>query len=162
MRLDLAIAHTRWATHGKPSKENAHPHFDETESIAVVHNGIIENHFALREMLQAKGKKFYSDTDTEVIAQLVSYFYEGEILPAIQKALALLRGFWGIALIHKDHPNQIIAAARENPIAIGFNADRIRSLRLLRRQRFFGAKPRCDVSSQRRDRSHQLRQNRSF
>ncbi len=124
MRLDLAIAHTRWATHGSASKENAHPHFDETESIAVVHNGIIENHFALRDMLQAKGKKFYSDTDTEVIAQLISYFYEGEILPAIQKALALLRGFWGIALIHKDHPNQIFAAAKENPIAIGFNADR--------------------------------------
>ena len=121
MRLDLAIAHTRWATHGKPSKENAHPHFDETESIAVVHNGIIENHFALREMLQAAGKKFYSDTDTEVIAQLISHFYEGEFLPAVQKALSLLHGFWGIALIHRDHPNQIIAAARENPIAIGFN-----------------------------------------
>lgn len=124
MRLDLAIAHTRWATHGKPTKENAHPHFDETESIAVVHNGIIENHFALREMLQSKGKTFYSDTDTEVIAQLISHFYEGELLPAVQKALSMLRGFWGIALIHKNHPNQIIAAARENPIAIGFNAIR--------------------------------------
>lgn len=123
MRLDLAIAHTRWATHGKPSRENAHPHFDEIESVAVVHNGIIENHFALREMLQATGKKFYSDTDTEVVAQLISHFYEGELLPAVQKALSMLRGFWGIALIHKDHPNQIIAAARENPIAIGFNQE---------------------------------------
>lgn len=122
--LDLAIAHTRWATHGKPSKENAHPHFDQTQSIAVVHNGIIENHFALREMLQAKGMKFYSDTDTEVIAQLISHFYKGELLPAVQKALSQLRGFWGIALIHKDHPNKIIAAARENPIAIGINATR--------------------------------------
>jgi glutamine---fructose-6-phosphate transaminase (isomerizing) len=118
LRLDLAIAHTRWATHGKPTLENAHPHVDETESIAVVHNGIIENHFALRTMLEAAGKTFYSDTDTEVIAQLVSYFYTGELLPAVQQALSMLQGFWGIALIHKDHPNQIIAAAKENPIAI--------------------------------------------
>ncbi len=124
LRLDLAIAHTRWATHGKPSKENAHPHFDEKNTVAVVHNGIIENHFALREMLQAQGKTFYSDTDTEVIAQLVAHYYEGEILPAVQKALAHLRGFWGIAIIHQNHPNQIIAAARENPIAIGFNQTR--------------------------------------
>jgi len=124
MRLDLAIAHTRWATHGKPTKENAHPHVDETQSIAVVHNGIIENHATLRAMLQSKGRTFYSDTDTEVIAQLVSHFYEGQLLPAVQKALCMLRGFWGIALIHKNHPNQIIAAARENPIAIGSNASR--------------------------------------
>jgi glucosamine--fructose-6-phosphate aminotransferase (isomerizing) len=124
LRLDLAIAHTRWATHGKPSKENAHPHFDGDQTIAVVHNGIIENHFALREMLKAAGKSFYSDTDSEVIAQLIAHFYEGEILPAVQKALSHLRGFWGIAMIHKDHPNQIIAAARENPIAIGVNAAR--------------------------------------
>lgn len=124
LRLDLAIAHTRWATHGRPSKENAHPHFDQEQSIAVVHNGIIENHFALREMLKAQGKSFYSDTDSEVIAQLIAYYYEGEILPAVQKALAKLRGFWGVAIIHKNHPNQIIAAARENPIAIGMNSVR--------------------------------------
>ncbi len=123
-RLDLAIAHTRWATHGKPSKENAHPHFDEHLSIAVVHNGIIENHRALREMLLKKGFRFRSDTDTEVIAQLVSSFYTGNLLAAVQQALALMHGFWGIALIHKDHPDQIIAAARENPIAIGTHAAR--------------------------------------
>ena len=122
--LDLAIAHTRWATHGKPSKENAHPHFDQDHSIAVVHNGIIENHFSLREMLESKGRTFYSDTDTEVIAQLISYHYEGEILLAVQKALSQLKGFWGIALIHKDHPNQIIATAKENPIAIGINSSK--------------------------------------
>ena len=124
LRLDLAIAHTRWATHGEPTEVNAHPHYDETKSIAVVHNGIIENHFSLREMLKDAGKTFYSDTDTEVIAQLISYYYKGEILPAVQKALAQLRGFWDIAVIHKDHPRQIIAAARENPIAIGINAAR--------------------------------------
>ncbi len=122
--LELAIAHTRWATHGRPSKENAHPHFDQEQTIAVVHNGIIENHFALRERLELEGKAFYSDTDSEVIAQLISYYYKGEILPAVQKALAQLRGFWGIAIIHKNHPHQIIAAARENPIAIGLNSAR--------------------------------------
>jgi glucosamine--fructose-6-phosphate aminotransferase (isomerizing) len=124
LRLDLAISHTRWATHGEPTQENAHPHIDETDSIAVVHNGIIENHYTLREKLKKAGKKFYSDTDTEVIAQLISHYYEGEFLPAVQKALAELRGFWGIAVIHKDHPHQIIAAARENPIAIGINTSR--------------------------------------
>ncbi|MBY0528754.1 MAG: glutamine--fructose-6-phosphate transaminase (isomerizing) [Rhabdochlamydiaceae bacterium] len=119
--LDMAIAHTRWATHGKPTKENAHPHFDQTQQIAVVHNGIIENHAELREMLRSKGKEFYSDTDTEVIAQLVSDCYQGDLLAAVQKALSMLQGFWGIALIHQNHPHQIIAAARENPIAIGHN-----------------------------------------
>lgn len=122
--LDLAIAHTRWATHGKPSKENAHPHFDESNSIAVVHNGIIENHTALREMLKEKGVAFRSDTDTEVIAQLISHFYEGNFLASVQKALALLQGFWGIAVIHKNHPETIIAAARENPIAVGVSGSR--------------------------------------
>jgi glutamine---fructose-6-phosphate transaminase (isomerizing) len=124
VRLDLAIAHTRWATHGEPLKRNTHPHCDEMESVAVVHNGIIDNHAPLRSMLQLKGKKFYSDTDSEVIAQLISDFYEGDLLFAVQKTLSLLRGSWGIALIHKDHPNLMIAAARENPIAIGFNKDR--------------------------------------
>ncbi len=123
--FQLAIAHTRWATHGKASKENAHPHFDEASSLAIVHNGIIENHFDLRAMLQKKGKVFYSDTDSEVIAQLISHFYEGNLLEAVQKALGLMRGFWGIAVIHKNHPDQIIAAAKENPIAIGFDSDRM-------------------------------------
>lgn len=123
--FQLAIAHTRWATHGKASKENAHPHFDEAQSLAIVHNGIIENHFDLRAMLQKKGKVFYSDTDSEVIAQLISHFYEGNLLEAVQKALGLMRGFWGIAVIHKNHPDQIIAAAKENPIAIGFDSERM-------------------------------------
>src|ERR1700722_18162581 len=112
--LDIAISHTRWATHGKPTRENAHPHFDQKNTIAVVHNGIIENHISLREMLKKKGFVFQSDTDTEVIAQLISHFYEGDFLIAVQKAIALLQGFWGLAIIHKNHPDQIITAAREN------------------------------------------------
>lgn len=119
-RLGLAIAHTRWATHGKPSKENAHPHFDQHLRIAVVHNGIIENHRPLREMLKAQGIKFESDTDTEVVAQLISHFYDGDIAAATQKALLLMQGFWGLAVIHKDHPDTIIAASRENPLAVAF------------------------------------------
>ncbi len=117
-KLDLAIAHTRWATHGKPTKENAHPHFDQKLSLAVVHNGILENHHALREMLRGRGASFQSETDTEVIAQLISHFYEGDLLTAVQQALTLMHGFWGIAVIHKNHPDQIVAAARENPLAI--------------------------------------------
>lgn len=120
-QLHLAIAHTRWATHGKPTEENAHPHFDQTQSLAVVHNGIIENHFAIRCMLQEQGRHFYSDTDTEVIAQLIAHFYKNDLLAAVKEALSLLKGFWGIAVIHKNHPDQIIAAAYQNSIAIGCN-----------------------------------------
>ncbi len=80
LTLDTAIAQTRWATHGKPSVENAHPHFDNEESLAVVHNGIIENYEALRHMLKEKGFTFSSETDSEVIAHLIAYFYEGDIL----------------------------------------------------------------------------------
>jgi len=119
--LNLAIAHTRWATHGKPTKENAHPHFDQNCTVAVVHNGIIENHYELRKALQEKGISFQSDTDSEVVAQLVAHFYEGDLLAAVQKTLSLMRGFWGIAIIHKNHPDTIIATARENPIAIALN-----------------------------------------
>lgn len=120
--LSLAIAHTRWATHGEPTRDNAHPHFDQDLKVAVVHNGIIENHRVLREMLETQGVIFKSQTDTEVIAQLIAHYYQGDLAAATQKALSLMQGFWGIAVIHKDHPDQIVAAARENPIAIAFNA----------------------------------------
>jgi len=125
--LPLAIAHTRWATHGKPSSENAHPHFDSTFSVAVVHNGIIENHHSLRKMLEEQGVLFSSDTDTEVIAQLIQHFYKGNLLEAVQKTLSQLKGFWGIAVIHKDHPDIIVAAARENPLAIAHSLERSES-----------------------------------
>ena len=118
-KLDLAIAHTRWATHGVPSKDNAHPQFDEHFHIAVVHNGIIENHHQLREMLRASGTVFRSDTDTEVIAQLIAHFYEGDFVAAFQKAVGLLQGFWALAAIHKNHPDYIVASARENSLAVG-------------------------------------------
>lgn len=116
-----AIGHTRWATHGKASKQNAHPHLDQKKEIALVHNGIIENYASLRTMLQQKGYVFESETDSEVVAQLISYFYRGDIVEAVQKASALMKGFWGIALIHKDFPHQIIAISRENPIVVGIS-----------------------------------------
>lgn len=119
--MKLAIAHTRWATHGKPSQLNAHPHFDHSGAIAIVHNGILENHHSLREMLKKEGIQFQTETDSEVIAQLIAHFYEGDFLAAVQQALSLMQGFWGIAAIHKDHPDQIIATAKENPIAIGLS-----------------------------------------
>jgi len=120
-RLCNAIAHTRWATHGKPSKENAHPHFDENNCLAVVHNGIIENYSSIRESLLDKGVRFRSETDTETIAQLIASYYEGDLMSAVQKALDQLRGFWALAIVHKDHPDTIIAAAKENPLAVGMS-----------------------------------------
>lgn len=123
LSLELAIAQTRWATHGKPSKVNAHPHFDQDHNLALVHNGIIENHDALRKMLVAKGVKFVSETDTEVIAHLIASLYEGDILKAIQQAIPLLRGAFAVALIHRDFPDRIIAIAHESPLVIGLGSD---------------------------------------
>lgn len=121
LHLDIAIAHTRWATHGKPTKINAHPHFDHGSSIALVHNGIIENYKEIKENLKTKGIECISDTDTEVIVQLLSSYDRGDILEALQKTLSDLKGSLAIAIIHKDYPNEIFAAARENPLAIGFH-----------------------------------------
>lgn len=118
-KLNLAIAQTRWATHGKPSQINAHPHFDEKQSLAVVHNGIIENHASLRKMLEEKGVKFISDTDTEVIAHLVSHFYQGDLLKAIQQALPLLKGAFAIALVHSDFADRMVAVANQAPLVMG-------------------------------------------
>ena len=121
LNLEFAIGHTRWATHGKPTDQNAHPHFDDKSTIALVHNGIIENYQTLREQLQSEGVRFLSETDTEVIAQLIGKFYENDLLAAVQKTLPLLRGSFAIALIHANHPDQIVAAARQSPLSIGFD-----------------------------------------
>ncbi|MFA5250100.1 MAG: glutamine--fructose-6-phosphate transaminase (isomerizing) [Parachlamydiales bacterium] len=119
--LEIAIGHTRWATHGAPTRENAHPHFDEKETLALVHNGIIENYSSIKTFLKQQGIKFFSETDTEVIAQLVAYHYQSDLLKAVQAALKELKGAFAIALIHKDHPDTIVAASRECPLAIGFD-----------------------------------------
>ncbi|MEI6242787.1 MAG: isomerizing glutamine--fructose-6-phosphate transaminase, partial [Chlamydiota bacterium] len=119
--LTVAISHTRWATHGEPSEKNAHPHLDMKQSLALVHNGIIENHAPLRKKLLEEGFQFISETDTEVIAQLIAYYYTNDLVDAVHKTLQKLKGAFAIALIHKDYPNHILAAARESPLVLGYN-----------------------------------------
>jgi glucosamine--fructose-6-phosphate aminotransferase (isomerizing) len=121
--LDSAIAHTRWATHGEPCEANAHPHFDTNHSLALVHNGIIENHQALKDQLIKKGVKFVSDTDTEVVAHLIAQAYQGDIVKAVQTTLPMLHGAFALAIIHKDHPDKIIAVAHESPMVVGIGKD---------------------------------------
>lgn len=116
---NIGIAHTRWATHGKVTHDNAHPHFDTANSIALVHNGIIENHETLRESLEEQGIHCVTDTDTEVVVQMISHNYSGDILEAVQKTVPLIQGSYALALIHKDHPEKLIVAANESPLAIG-------------------------------------------
>lgn len=119
LQLDIAISQTRWATHGQPSKLNAHPHIDSANTLAVVHNGIIENYQVLRKMLRDQGVYFSSETDTEIVAHLVARFYEGDMLKAIHQVLPLLKGSYALALVHKDYPDQIFAIANHAPMAIG-------------------------------------------
>jgi len=116
---NVGIGHTRWATHGRPSEENAHPHVDG--SVAIVHNGIIENYLSLKEMLKKKGHTFQSETDTEVIAHLINqYFMEGkEFEDAVRQALLKLKGTYGLGIICEKFPNMLIAARRESPMIIG-------------------------------------------
>jgi len=113
------IAHTRWATHGEPTDLNAHPHLDCKGKIAVVHNGIIENYRSLRELLDRKGHKFTSDTDTEILAHLIEEYYDGDLMEATQAALSQVEGTYGIAVLCKDSPQQIVAARHGSPLVIG-------------------------------------------
>jgi glucosamine--fructose-6-phosphate aminotransferase (isomerizing) len=113
------IAHTRWATHGEPTDLNAHPHLDCQGNIAVVHNGIIENYRSLRELLLRKGHNFTSDTDTEILAHLIEEYYDGDLLEATQAALSQVEGTYGIAVLCKNNPHQIVAARHGSPLVIG-------------------------------------------
>ncbi|MBF0490325.1 MAG: glutamine--fructose-6-phosphate transaminase (isomerizing) [Candidatus Omnitrophica bacterium] len=116
---NVGISHTRWATHGLPTDINAHPHVNNAGTIAVVHNGIIENYAPLREKLKKQGCYFVSQTDTEVIAHLISVLYKGDLKQAVQKAIAQLKGAFAIAVISKDHPDLMIAARVGSPLIIG-------------------------------------------
>ena len=113
------IAHTRWATHGKPSEANSHPHTDNQSKVWVVHNGIIENHLELRAQLESRGAQFRSETDTETIAHLVASFYEGDLKEAFIKALTLVRGAYALAIIHEDEPGRILVSRLGSPLVIG-------------------------------------------
>ncbi len=116
----LGIAHTRWATHGEPSRKNAHPHTDSANRIALVHNGIIENYGTLREKLRRDGVTFRSDTDTEVLAQLVGKYYtNGDLAGAVRKALAEVEGTFGIAVVAADNPEMLVGARRGSPLVVG-------------------------------------------
>lgn len=117
------IGHTRWATHGKPSEINAHPHKDCSGKIAVVHNGIIENYAALREELKEEGHVFASETDTETVAHLLERYYEGDLAAAMRKTVTQLQGAYGIAAIHADHPDEIIVTRKDSPIVVGSTGD---------------------------------------
>ncbi len=114
------IGHTRWATHGKPSEENAHPHTDCSGKIVIVHNGIIENYLALRRKLKKEGHKFKSETDTEIIAHLIEkYHKKSNLLKAVQKAIKRLRGSYAIGVISSDEPETIVAARKDSPLIVG-------------------------------------------
>jgi glucosamine--fructose-6-phosphate aminotransferase (isomerizing) len=115
----IGIAHTRWATHGVPSQANAHPHTDAANKIALVHNGIIENYATLKEKLKKEGVAFRSETDTEVLAQLVGKYYKGDLVGAVSQALAEVDGTFGIAVIAKDNPDVLVGARRGSPLVVG-------------------------------------------
>lgn len=119
----IGIAHTRWATHGEPTDKNAHPHTDCKGRIAVVHNGIIENCYALREYLKQQGHKLRTDTDTEVIAHLIEENYEDNLLKAVRIALSEVEGTYGLAVISLDHPREIVCARNGSPLVLGDGGD---------------------------------------
>ncbi len=123
IEFNLGIAHTRWATHGTPVEKNAHPHIDDKQSFSVVHNGIIENYSSIKKQLIKKGHKFSSDTDSEVIAHLISELYEGDFVKAVAAALKQLHGTYGVAVISKYHNDRIIVARKGSPIVIGVGND---------------------------------------
>ncbi|MGO5051953.1 glutamine--fructose-6-phosphate transaminase (isomerizing) [Lachnospiraceae bacterium LCP25S3_G4] len=115
----LGIGHTRWATHGSPSNVNAHPHFNKDESIVVVHNGIIENYLKLKEKLMKKGYEFISETDTEIIAHLLDYYYKGNPLETITKIMHRMEGSYALGIIFKDHPEELYAVRKDSPLIVG-------------------------------------------
>ena len=118
----LGIAHTRWATHGEPNQKNAHPHLDQSNKIAIVHNGIIENHEPIKKFLRSKKIQFKSDTDTEVLVQLIGYFYNNGKLnfeQSVRAALQRVDGAYGIVVLNKNYPDMMIAARKGSPLVLG-------------------------------------------
>ncbi|QZY55600.1 glutamine--fructose-6-phosphate transaminase (isomerizing) [Crassaminicella profunda] len=116
----LGIGHTRWATHGEPSDINSHPHTNYAGNIALIHNGIIENYMKLKEwLIETNGDHFKSETDSEVIAHLIDYFYEGDLLDAVYKAIEKMEGAYAIGVICKDEPDKIVAVRKDSPLIVG-------------------------------------------
>lgn len=117
------IAHTRWATHGEPSRINAHPHMDRLGEIAIVHNGIIENYMLLKKKLQNKGIEFRSATDSEVVAHLIDSYYNGDLAEAVRRALLDLEGTYGLAVVSSRNPGLIVGARKGSPLVVGVGED---------------------------------------
>ena len=115
----IGMGHTRWATHGEPSEANAHPHVSDNGTIMVVHNGIVENCYALREELKTRGYTFTSDTDTEIVAHLIQDAYQGNMVQAVKHALRQVQGTYGLVAMHADHPDELVAARRGSPMVLG-------------------------------------------
>ena len=123
---ECGIGHTRWATHGEPSMENAHPHASDDRNVVVVHNGIIENHLELRQKLTRTGYSFYGDTDTEVATKLIDYYYKkyrGGPVEAIARSMMRIRGSYALAVMYKDYPGEIFATRKDSPMIIGVEED---------------------------------------
>ena len=123
MKGSIGIGHTRWATHGEPSDINSHPHLSTKGNIAVVHNGIIENYIELKEFLKEKGCKFVSETDTEVIPNLIEYYYEGDLFKAVVKASKDLQGSFAIGVISNEEPDKLVAVRKDSPLIVGLKDD---------------------------------------
>ncbi|MCG2774326.1 MAG: glutamine--fructose-6-phosphate transaminase (isomerizing) [Desulfobacterales bacterium] len=119
----VGIAHTRWATHGEPSEENAHPHRDQDENVFVIHNGIIENFLALKKKLEKQGITFRSETDTEVLAHLIGLNFNGSLNEAVRKTMSQVEGTFGLAVIHRNAPGEVVVARRGSPLIIGVGED---------------------------------------
>ena len=116
----LGLGHTRWATHGAPNDENAHPQVSQSGRIAVVHNGIIENYVELKNFLEGKGITFTSETDTEVVAQLLEYYYEGDLLDAVYKVLHRIEGAYALGIVCADEPDKLVAVRKDSPLILGY------------------------------------------
>jgi glucosamine--fructose-6-phosphate aminotransferase (isomerizing) len=123
IRGNCGIGHTRWATHGEPSEINAHPHRDQAENVFVIHNGIVENFYTLKKKLRNAGVVFSSETDTEVLAHLISLNFDGSLKDAVMKTMAQVEGTFGIAVIHRYAPGEIVVARRGSPLIIGVGED---------------------------------------
>lgn len=119
----IGIGHTRWATHGEPNEVNAHPQFNKDKTIAVVHNGIIENYLKIKKRLTEKGYQFISDTDTEVVAHLLDYYYEGNPLEAIIKVIHRIEGSYSLGILFADHPDRVYAVRKDSPLIVGQSSD---------------------------------------
>jgi glucosamine--fructose-6-phosphate aminotransferase (isomerizing) len=119
----IGIAHTRWATHGEPTEANAHPHRDQDENVFLIHNGIIENYHSLKKRLDKEGIVFRSDTDTEVLAHLIGLNFDGSLSEAVRKTMSQVVGTFGIAVLHRKNPGEIVVARRGSPLIIGVGED---------------------------------------